>query len=54
MTTATTEVPHLVPGAQPEPAEPEERRVTATVSSADITVALGALIAGVSATSLIY
>ena len=47
-------VPHRVVGAQPEPDEPEERRVTATVSSADIAVALGALIAGISATALIY
>ncbi|WP_084598990.1 phosphate ABC transporter permease PstA [Actinoplanes subtropicus] len=49
-----TTVPHLVPGVQPEPSEPEERRVTATVSGADVTVALGALIAGISATALIY
>jgi len=49
-----TTVPHLVPGVRPEPVEPEERRVTATVSSADVTIALGALIAGISATALIY
>ena len=49
-----TTVPHLVPGVQAEPDEPEERRVTATISTEDITVALGALIAGISATALIY
>ena len=51
---AAEPVPHRVIGARPEPVEPEERRVTATVSSADVAVALGALIAGISATALIY
>ncbi|MFF5295304.1 phosphate ABC transporter permease PstA [Paractinoplanes globisporus] len=51
---ATTTVPHLVPGAQPESLEPEERRVTAGVSADDVTLTLGAIFAGVSATALIY
>ncbi|WP_433371979.1 phosphate ABC transporter permease PstA [Actinoplanes sp. CA-142083] len=44
----------VVPGIQPEPLEPEVRRVTATVSSEDRALVFGALAAGISATALIF
>jgi phosphate transport system permease protein len=53
-TAAEMTLPHVVTGTRAEPHEPEVRRTTSGVSADDVTLALGAGVAGVSATALIF